>query len=88
MLLGLAYAFARSGQRDSTLAYLEGASPSSYDISIALFELGDEDAAFAALERALEADASQIRRLARDPSADRMRADPRYAELVDRYGSY
>jgi TolB-like protein/Flp pilus assembly protein TadD len=86
-LLGLAYAFARAGQRDSTLVYLEGASPSSYDISIALFELGDADEAFAALETALEADGSQIRRLDRDPSADRMRADPRYGELADRLGS-
>ncbi len=85
--LGLAYAFARVGQRDSTLAYLEGSDPRSYDASIALFELGDAEAAFAALEVALQADASQLRRLGLDPSADAMREHPRYAELADIYGS-
>lgn len=87
VLLGLAYAYARAGERDSTLRYLEGASPSSYDISIALFELGDTDEAFDALETALEADAAQLRRLDKDPSADRLRADPRYGEIAARYGS-
>jgi len=85
VLLGLAYAFARAGERDSTLKYLEGASPASYDLSIALFELGDTEEAFDALATALDADVSQLRRLDRDPSADRMRADPRYAEVADRY---
>jgi tetratricopeptide (TPR) repeat protein len=85
--LGLAYAFARAGNRDSTYAYLEGSDPASYDRSVALFELGEETEAFDALELALEADASQIRRLAGDPSADGMRAHARWAEFVERYGS-
>jgi TolB-like protein len=85
--LGLAYAFARAGERDSTLAYLEGSDPRSYDASIALFELGDTEAAFAALELALKADARQLLRLDGDPSADAMREHPRYAELTETYGS-
>lgn len=84
--LGLAYAFARAGNRDSTYAYLEGSAPSSYDGSVALFELGDEAEAFDALEVALEADPTQLRRLAGDPSADGMRAHPRWADFVERYG--
>lgn len=82
--LGLAYAFARGGERDSALVYVEGADPSSYDTSIVLFELGDGEAAFRALQAALRADYSQVRRLDRDPSADGLRADPRYGEMVTR----
>ena len=80
-------AFARAGERDSTLHYLEGADVTSYDTSIALYEIGDHDAAFAALETALEAEPLQLNRIDRDPSADNMREDPRYAALVERFGS-
>jgi TolB-like protein/Flp pilus assembly protein TadD len=83
--LGLAYAFARAGNRDSTVVYLSDANRASYDTAVALFELGDTDEAFSALEEAFETDAAQLQRLGRDPSADNLRADPRYAELAARF---
>lgn len=85
--LGLAYAFARDGNRDSTVVYLSDANRASYDTAVALFELGDTDDAFAALEEALQADVAQLPRLNRDPSADNLRADPRFAELAARFGN-
>ena len=46
--------------------------------------LGDGDAAFAQLDRAVEARAPLVVSLARDPLFDPFRADPRYHALLRR----
>ncbi len=85
--LGLGFAFARAGTRDSALHYVEVAdSPNSYDGSLVYYELGDTDRAFQTLETALRADPAQARRLVGDPSAVGLRADPRFQALLDRLG--
>ncbi len=85
---GLAYAFARLGQRDSSLVHLKSAEAgeTNYDAVTVHFELGDADLAFSKLETALKADASVLRRLEADPSTERLRADPRYEPLVRKLG--
>lgn len=84
--LGMAYAFARGGQRDTALAIVESVPAEAYDVSIVYFEAGDTDRAFQSLEQTLRADPSQAIRLEGDPSGAPLRADPRYRELIDRLG--
>lgn len=48
--------------------------------------LGDTDATFAWLERAVQTRASALLYLAVDPRYDPVRSDPRFADLVRRIG--
>jgi tetratricopeptide (TPR) repeat protein len=84
--LGLAYAYARNGQQESALELIEGVDESSYDVSLVYYELGDVDEAFARLESVLAADPGQLARLKTDPSADALRRDSRFAEVLGRVG--
>ena len=80
--LGLAYAYARNGRRESALDLIEGVDEDSYDVSLVYYELGDEDEAFARLESVLAADPGQLARLKTDPSGDALRRDSRFAEIL------
>lgn len=85
--LGLAYAFARAGMRDSALHHVERAeSRISYDVSFVYYELGEADRAFETLEAALRSDPAQLQRLVGDPSGAELIADPRFDALLDRLG--
>ena len=87
--VGLAWAWARAGERDSALAALEDvpaeASPIK-EIAIVYGELGDLDTAYEYLYRAVEEDPGSIGTLRTDHSADPLKADPRYPELLARVG--
>lgn len=83
---GIAFSFARAGVPDSALHYIEGSSEITYDPALVHYELGDSDRAFRIVEAALRYDPSQFGRLRYDPSAARLRADPRYEPLVRRLG--
>jgi TolB-like protein/Tfp pilus assembly protein PilF len=86
VLLGMAYAFAKAGQRDSALAYLESGAPAeySYDAALIRYELGDVDLAFNLLEQYLGSNISIPGHFSIDPSMANMRADPRYDALIRR----
>lgn len=87
--LGLAWAWAKADQRDSALAVLEGVpeeGPLLKEIAIVYGELGELDTAYDYLYRAAEVDPGSIGTLRTDHSADPLKADPRYAELLGRVG--
>jgi TolB-like protein len=86
---GLAWSFAKAGLRDSALAVLgelprEGAMLK--EIAIVYGELGDMDAAFEILDRAAEEYPGSIGQLRTDHSADPLKSDPRYDQLLNRVG--
>ncbi len=86
--LGLAYAFARTGQRDSALARITGIEPErgGYDLALVHFVLGDHDRAFDVLERNLRSEPTGYDRAILDPAARDMVAHPRFAQLIRRLG--
>ena len=90
-ILGEALLAARTGSRDlasSGLAALrqrEG-EMAGYQYGQIHAQLGDRDAAFAALDRAWEIRAWRLISLKIDPYMDPLRSDPRYAALVKRIG--
>jgi TolB-like protein len=86
--LGIAYAFARSGQRDSAQRYMGLVAPGAggYDVGLVRFTLGDVDPAFRDLESALRANPRHYQQLMKDPSAAALRADPRFPAMVRRLG--
>jgi len=86
---GLAWAHARAGNRDQSLALLaevpeQGAMLK--EIAIVYAELGEHDRAFGYLNRLAEEDPGMFGELRVDPSADVLRADPRYAALLEKVG--
>ncbi|MCL7959566.1 MAG: tetratricopeptide repeat protein [marine benthic group bacterium] len=86
---GLAWAWARVGQRDSALAALEGVPAEASlikEIAIVYGELGDLDTAYDYLYMAVEEDPGSIGTLRTDHSADPLKADPRYPDLLARVG--
>ena len=87
--VGLAWAWARADQRDSALAVLEEVPAEASlikEIAIVYGELGDLDTAYDYLYRAVEEDPGSIGTLRTDHSADPLKADPRYTELLSRVG--
>ena len=58
----------------------------AYEIAVIHLSLGDEDAAFEWLEKALQDRAACIPILNVDPRLDTLRDDPRFQELLDRVG--
>ena len=88
-IVGLAWAWARAGQRDSAVAVLEGVPAEGSlikEIAIVYGELGELDTAYEYLYRAVEEDPGSIGTLLTDHSADPLKADPRYPDLLARVG--
>ncbi len=89
MPTGLAWGWAKAGQRDSALAVLASVPEESgnlKEIAIVYGELGDLDRAFALLDRAAVEAPGTIGALRTDHSADPLKADPRYDELLAKVG--
>jgi TolB-like protein/Tfp pilus assembly protein PilF len=87
--VGLAWAFARADQRDSALSKLSGVPAEASlikEIAIVYGALGDLDTAYEYLYRAAEVDPGSIGTLRSDHSADPLKADPRYPDLLARVG--
>ena len=87
--VGLAWAWARAAERDSALAVLEGVPAEASlikEIAIVYGELGDLDTAYEYLYLAVEEDPGSIGTIRTDHSADPLKADPRYADLLARVG--
>jgi len=86
---GLAWAWALVGERDSALAVLEDVPAEASlikEIAIVYGELGDLDTAYEYLYLAVEEDPGSIGTLRTDHSADPLKADPRYPDLLARVG--
>lgn len=86
--VAMAFTFAHGGQPDSARAYLEEVDvlETGYDYALVLYELGERDRAFVALETSFRNDPESVRRVEFDPLAADLRADSRYAPLRGRLG--
>ncbi len=85
----LAWVYARAGQRDEGLKALEQVEeqgPLLKEIAIVYGELGDLDRAFEYLDRAYAEDPGNLAYLGADPTADSLKGDPRFAELLKNLG--
>jgi serine/threonine-protein kinase len=85
----LAWVSARAGQRDEALEALEQIEeqgPMLKEIAMVYGELGDLDQAFEFLDRAYAEDPGSLVYLRADPTADSLKDDPRFAELVRKLG--
>ncbi len=92
-LAALGHAQAAAGRTEearATLAELprldQERKVSPFFIALVHAGLGDQDAAFAALERAFAERSGSFRYLKIEPRLDPLRADPRYADLMRRVG--
>ncbi len=78
------------GKRSRILNDLQSRSKSQYvsplDIATVQLGLGDKDAAFALLERAVDTHAGGLVFLAVDPRYDPVRQDPRFQRVLRRIG--
>ena len=86
---GLAWAYAKAGDRESSLEFLRRAEEAGVplkEIGIVYGSLGDMDQAFDYLERAYETEPGTLAGISADPSADPLRADPRWDELMEKIG--
>ncbi len=86
---GLAWAHARAGNREACLALLAEVPEQGAllkEIAIVYGELGELDRAFEYLNRLAAEDPGIFGELRVDPSADVLRADPRYAAVLERVG--
>jgi tetratricopeptide (TPR) repeat protein len=80
---------ARAGQRDEALNVLEQVKeqgPMLKEIAIVYGELGDLDRAFEYLDRAYAEDPGSLTYMRADPTADSLKDDPRFAELLRKLG--
>jgi hypothetical protein len=89
--LGHAYAVEESrGEAQMILNQLNGLSKqkyvSAYDFAVIHAGLGEENEAFAWLDRAYDERTVWLTYLKVDPSLDSLRSDPRYADLLRRMG--
>jgi TolB-like protein len=87
--IGLGFVHARAGNRDSALAIaaeVEEGGGSLKEIALVHAALGDIDTAFDYLERALVTNPGDLTALDIDPSADPLRDDPRYRDILRRAG--
>src|SRR5262249_42871841 len=89
----LAYVYAAAGRKDEARAMLknlEKQEATGMDMGIGLFRiyfaLGDKDRALAWMEKALEKKSESLLSLKCWPEFDRLRKDPRFADLVRRVG--
>ena len=86
-LAGLAWVLARADQPEEAIEVLgraEGAGAQLKELGLVHGELGDIDQAFEYLNRALEEEPGTMGLLDADPTADALRSDPRFDELVRR----
>lgn len=96
----LAYLLAKTGQRDSALAILDGLRiraeaqagdtifqpyVSALDLSVAFAGLGEQDSAFTWLQEAYDERASELFLIPLDPRFADLRADPRFRDLLERH---
>jgi serine/threonine-protein kinase len=84
---GLAWAYASAGDREQSLEYLRRAETAGVplkEIGLVYGSLGDLDRAFDYLERGLEAEPGTLAGIGADPSADPLRADPRWDALMEK----
>jgi serine/threonine protein kinase/tetratricopeptide (TPR) repeat protein len=93
LLAGLGYAYAKSGRRQEAEAVLKQWKEiektkyvANYWIAIVHAALGENDAAFAELEKAYREHDWFLQRLKTDPFMDPLRGDPRFKDLVRRLG--
>jgi len=89
----LGYTFAVAGRRDEAeniLSELKALAAqryvSPYDIALIYVGLGDKEQAFAWLEKAYQEHARRLWALNVNPSWDKLRSDPRFADLLRRIG--
>jgi TolB-like protein/Tfp pilus assembly protein PilF len=85
----LAWVYARAGQRDEALKALEQVEeqgPMLKELAIVYGELGDLDRAFEFLDRAYTEDPGSLTYLRADPTADSLKDDPRFDELMRKLG--
>ena len=85
----LAWAYARSGRPETALTTLERVDergPILKEIAIVYGELGELDRAFGYLDQAFSEDPGLLTELRSDPTADSLRADPRFDELLKNVG--
>ncbi len=88
-LVGLAWVYARVGQREKALELLEDVpelGSNLKEIAIVYGELGDMDRAFEYLDRAYAEDPGTLTYMRADPSADALKDDPRFDELMRKLG--
>jgi TolB-like protein/Tfp pilus assembly protein PilF len=88
-LSGLAWAHARAGRRAEALEILsrvEKRGQMLKEVAIVYGELGEMDQAFEYLERAYAEDPGSLTYLNADPTAEALKADPRFAQLIRRLG--
>jgi len=93
VLADLGYLYAAAGQRDEALRVLNELRALAqhryvlpYYPAVIYAGLGEKDLAFLWLEKAYTERAGQLAQLKMTPRFDRLRADPRFADLVRRVG--
>ncbi|MEE8446980.1 MAG: tetratricopeptide repeat protein, partial [Gemmatimonadota bacterium] len=85
----LAWVYARAEQQDEALEALEQVEeqgPMLKELAIVYGELGELDRAFEYLDRAFAEDPGNLVYLRADPTADSLKDDPRFAELMRKLG--
>ncbi len=86
----LAWAYARSERREQALETLQEIDvepgPILKEIAIVYGELGDLNRAFEYLDRAYAEDPGNLAYMRTDPTADSLKNDPRFAELMRKLG--
>ena len=86
---GLAWAYALADDREQSLAYLQRAETAGVplkEIGLVYGALGDLDLAFEYLDRGFATEPGTLAGISADPSADPLRADPRWDELMEKIG--
>ena len=86
---GLAYIHARAGAYEEALGILHERQEQSIplkEIALVYAALGDLDQAFEYLDRAFEEERASLHGIGADPTADPLRADPRFDELLRKVG--
>lgn len=88
-----AYVLAKAGRRQEALATLDELrrvvrprDPSPFRLGYVHLGLGDTDAAFDWLEKAVETRDWQLSMLKVEPAFDSVRSNPRFAALLERVG--
>jgi serine/threonine protein kinase/Tfp pilus assembly protein PilF len=91
--VALAHCHAAAGNREAALALIENLDPKTLTsgnlcrgLALVYAALGEIDLAFAWLEGAYERRAEALCNTRTDPKLDRLREDPRFAELLKRIG--
>jgi tetratricopeptide (TPR) repeat protein len=95
VMVNLARAYARSGQRQAALAILKELEQiankryaPAYQFAIIHAELGETDAAFQWLDRAIEEPSAILMLIKVEPVFDVLRGDPRFMAVVNRIGPH